>query len=39
MLWTYALNAFAEQINELKVNDDGVNTMDKFSVTTTKAAI
>ena len=36
MLWTYALKSFAEQLNELKVYGDGINTMEKFAVTTTE---
>ena len=35
MLWPYSLNAFAEQLNELKVENDGVTTMDMFSGKTT----
>ena len=31
----YALKAFTYQINELKVNDDGITTMEKFSGKTT----
>ena len=35
MLWTYALKDFAEQLNVLKVDDDGINLMEKFTGTTT----
>ena len=34
MLWTYSLKDFEEQLNKLNVDDDGINTMEKFSVTT-----
>ena len=34
MLWPYALKAFTEQLNELKVDDDGSNPMEKIAVTT-----
>ena len=34
MLWTYALKAFSEQLNVLKVDDDGITPMEKFSGTT-----
>ena len=34
MLWPYALKAFSEKLDELKVDDYGVNTMDKFAGTT-----
>ena len=34
MLWPYALKAFAEKLNELKVDDYGITPMEKFSVTT-----
>ena len=35
MLWKYALNALSEQLNELKVGDDGVNPMERFTGETT----
>ena len=35
ILWTYSLNYFAEQLNVLKVYDDGINPMEKFVGTTT----
>ena len=35
MLCPYALKAFAEQLNVLKVDDDGITPMEKFSGTTT----
>ena len=34
-LWTYELNYFAEQSNVIKVDDDGINPMEKFVGTTT----
>ena len=33
MLWPYALKEFSEQLNELKAVDDGITSMEKFSVT------
>ena len=39
MLWTYALKSFAEQLNVLKVDDYGINPMDKFVGTTTDITI
>ena len=35
MLWPYALKDFSEQLNVIMVDDDIINTMDKFSGTTT----
>ena len=35
MLWTYTLKPFAEQPNLLKIDDDGITTMDKFAGKTT----
>ena len=35
MLWTYALKAFSEQLNILKVDYDGITPMEKFAGTTT----
>ena len=35
MLWTYALKAFAEKLNKIKVDGDGVTHMMNFSGTTT----
>ena len=35
MLWTYALKAFAEKLNVLKVDDDRITPMEKFGGTTT----
>ena len=35
MLWKYSLKYFSEKLNELKLGDDGINTMEKFSGTTT----
>ena len=34
MLWPYVLKSFVEQLNILKVYDDGIIPMEKFSVTT-----
>ena len=34
MLWPYALKDFSEQWNVLKVDDDGITPMEKFSGTT-----
>ena len=31
MLWPYAMNAFVDQFNLLKVDDDGINTTEKFA--------
>ena len=30
MLWPYALEAFAEQLNELKVENYGITNMEEF---------
>ena len=35
MLCTYELKYFSEQLNELKVNDNGINPMYKFLGTKT----
>ena len=35
MLWPYALKYFAEQINELKVDGDGITPLENFAGTTT----
>ena len=35
MLYPYALKAFAEKLNDLKVDDGGITPMEKFSGTTT----
>ena len=35
MLWLYELKYFAEQLNELKVDDDGITPMESFAGTTT----
>ena len=35
MLWIYALKEFSEQLNSLKVDDDGVTPMQKFAGTET----
>ena len=35
MLYPYALKAFAQKLNLLKVNDDEITPMEKFSGTTT----
>ena len=34
MLWTYALKYFAEKLNELKVDDDGITSMGEVLGTT-----
>ena len=39
MLWPYVLKAFAEELNLLKVGDDGITPMEKFSSTTTDISI
>ena len=39
MLCTYALKAFAEKLNEIKVYDAGINPMKKFAGTTTENTI
>ena len=33
--WTYKMKYFEEQMNELNVDYDGINTMEKFASTTT----
>ena len=35
ILWTHSLKAFIEQLNVIKVDDDGITPMEKFAVTTT----
>ena len=35
MLLTHSLKDFVEQLNVLKVDDDGIPTMDKFAGTKT----
>ena len=35
MLFPYVLKAFAGQINELKLDDDGITPMENFADTTT----
>ena len=35
MLQTYKLKAFAEKLNELMVDDDGITPMEKFAGTMT----
>ena len=35
MLWIYALRAFEEKFNVVKVDDDGISLTEKFSGTTT----
>ena len=34
ILWPYAMNSSAEQLNESKVDGDGITPMKKFSGTT-----
>ena len=35
MLWTHSLKCFVEKLNVLKVDDNGINPMEKFAGTTT----
>ena len=35
MLWPYKLKDFSEQLNVLKVDNNGITPMEKFSGTTT----
>ena len=35
ILWPYVMKALEEQFNELKVDDDGIILVEKFSGTTT----
>ena len=35
MLWPYSLKPCVEQLNELKVDDDGITPIEKFAGTTT----
>ena len=35
MLWPYAMKAFEEQLNVIKLNDDEIIAMKKFAGTTT----
>ena len=35
MLWPYALKVFVEQLNVLKVENDGITSMENFADTTT----
>ena len=39
MLWPYALMAFTEQLNVLKVDYDEITPMEKFAVTTTDVSL
>ena len=39
MLWPYELKAFEEKMNELNIDDDGINTMEKFSGITSEITI
>ena len=39
MLCPYALNSLTEQLNKLKVDDDGITLMERFSGTTTNITI
>ena len=39
MLWTYALKAFVEKLNILKVDNYGITPMNKFSGTTTDVTL
>ena len=33
MIWTYSLKAFAEKLNVLKVDDDGITPMEMIAAT------
>ena len=35
MFWAYALKYFTEQLNALKLDDDGITPMENFAGTTT----
>ena len=35
MLWNYLMKSFSEKLNELKLDDDGINTMKNILGTTT----
>ena len=39
ILWPYELKAFGEQLNVLKLDDNGITPMENFSVTTTDITI
>ena len=39
MFWPYAVKTFVEQLNEHKVDNDGISLMEKFSVKTTGITI
>ena len=39
MLWPYVMKDFTAQFNELNVNDDEINPMEKFTYTTTDITI
>ena len=39
MLWPYALKYFAEQLNVIKVDNDGIMSMEKFEGTATEITI
>ena len=39
MLQTYKLKNFSEQLNVLKVDDDGINTIENFECTTTDISL
>ena len=39
ILWTYALEAFVEKLNLIKVYDDGIAPMEKFTGTTTDISL
>ena len=39
MLWTYELKAFEEKLNVLKLDDDEITPMEKFSGTTTDISL
>ena len=39
MLWYYSLKAFVETLNELKVDDDEITSMETLSGTTTDTTL
>ena len=39
MLWPYVLKSSSKKLNVLKVDGDGITTMEKFAFTTTYIAL
>ena len=39
MLWLYSLKSFVEQLNEIKVGDYGITSMENFTSTTTEITL